>query len=314
MRTALLLGVLLTPVTSVAQTWAVTAQAPVAGTALASTNIYPLITSQPATLPAGPVPAGPFLACTVGGGATHAVVGADWSPSVPGQVAPLAFAASCTWGCGMNVLFGVATASLQADIDLLLQAPQATSGRLRLHVSPNQPSPLQATHTVDVDVGADGIVDYRASTQQADLALQIPANGVVVRVSLRIAALVGSGTGFGSLGVTAEFFPGEPVLSVFDTTGAGASLTWQQTPGQMALTLGEPTTTPLLMAFGTQPLSIPVLPTVTVLVTLDVLLATGSVTLPAVSLPPGSAFYVQGLVLDATNTLRSSNSVRLYWP
>ena len=55
-------------------------------------------------------------------------------------------------------------------------------------------------------------------------------------------------------------------------------------------------------------------PTVTVLVTLDVLLATGSLTLPAVPLPPGTTLYVQGLVVGATHTLRSSNSVRLYWP
>jgi hypothetical protein len=71
---------------------------------------------------------------------------------------------------------------------------------------------------------------------------------------------------------------------------------------------------PLVLAFGAQPVSIPLLPTVTVLVTLDWLVATGSMTLPAVPLPPGTAIYVQGLVLDATSTLRSSNSLLAYWP
>ena len=299
MRTTLLFGVLVTTASAVAQSWAVSAQAPVQGTASVAT----VFGAHTATLPAGPVPAGSFLVCNNGFGN----VGAIWSPSVPFQVAPLAFAASCTWAS--TAIVGV-VAGMNADLDLTLQAPQPTGGWLRLRTWPNQVAYVTA-HIVDVDLGADGIVDYHANgQQQADLPLQIPANGVVVRLSLRLHAMYYNLMS-GALGVTAEFFP-EPTLSVFDTMGAGTALTWQQTPGQTTLTL-DPTTTPLLMAFGAQPVSIPLFPTVTLLVTPDVLLATGSVTLPA-TVPPGTSIYAQGLVLDATNTLRSSNSVRVFWP
>jgi len=302
MRTTLLFGVLLTSAPAVAQSWAVSAQAPVQGTASVAT----VFGAHTATLPAGPVAAGLFLGCNNAG----ANVGAIWSPSVAGQVAPLAFAASCTWANTMPG--GPSVVSLNADLDLTLQAPQPTGGRLRLRTSPNQVLD-GTTHTLDVDLGADGIVDYHAlSQQQVDLPLQIPANGVVVRLSLRIVAVTYGGPLSGALGVTAEFFPGEPLLQVFSTMGAGTVLSWQQTPGQATLTL-DPTTTPLLMAFGAQQVWVPLFPTVTLLVMPDVLLATGSVTLPA-AVPPGTSIFAQGLVLDATNTLRSSNSVRVFWP
>jgi hypothetical protein len=217
-------------------------------------------------------------------------------------------------------LGSVAAASLQATIDLTLTSPQPLGGRLVVRMVGGPPT--QALDYIDLDIGADGSIEFRIAASQSDpgtvdLPLAIPATGAVVRVAFRLAMLpfVGATPPYStSVGLDARFFPGEPAISVFDTTGAGAAVGIGHPigSGSATLSIGTPAETPVLMAIGAFPTVVPLLPTVTV--SPDVTLAgLGSITLPLPPFPAGTAIWFQGLVIDIGGTPRSTPSVRALW-
>jgi hypothetical protein len=313
--------VLLTFVASaMAQAWSIIARAPSVGSA-GATVFQGLPFGQSSTLPIGPVAAGSFLAASVTYLGSSASAAGTWTPSVGGQVAPLAFTVSATAGAQVGP-GAVAGSALAATIDLLLNAPQPVAGRLvvrMLGTAPTQPADF-----LDLDVGADGSIEFRIATGASnpgtvDVPLSIPATGAVVRVAFRVFAQVAGAPYSLSTGVALEarFVPGEPAIAVFDTTGAGAAVGIDHPIGSniVTLSIGTPAQTPYLMAIGALPILVPLLPTVTVLVTPDVTLTgLGSITLPLPPFPGGTALYFQGLVIDTAGTPRSTPSVRALWP
>lgn len=185
-------------------------------------------------------------------------------------------------------------------------------------------APTQPADYLDLDVGTDGSIEFRIAANApnpgtVDVPISIPANGALVRVSFRaLAQIAGAPYSVSTgVGIEARFVPGEPAIAVFDATGAGAVVGIDHPIGNNTVTLsiGTQAQTPYLMAIGGLPILVPLLPTVTILVTPDVTLAgLGSITLPLPPFPGGSAIYFQGLVIDTAGTPRSTPSVRALWP
>lgn len=307
--------------TATAQAWSITASAPSVGSA-AATLFQGLPSSQSATLPIGPVAAGSLLAASVGSLGSSASAGGTWTPIAGGQATPLVFTLSATASAQVGGPGTVAFSASSAVIDLTLNAPQPVAGRLIVRMV--GAAPTQPADYLDLDVGADGSIEFRIAANvpnpgTVDVPLSIPANGALVRVSFRAFAQVAAApysvsTG---VGIEARFVPGEPAIAVFDATGAGAVVGIDHPIGSNTVTLsiGTPAQTPYLMAIGALPILVPLLPTVTVLVTPDVTLAgLGSITLPLPPFPGGFAIYFQGLVIDTVGTPRSTPSVRALWP
>jgi len=309
---------------SSAQGWSITAHAPFVGTATASVlNIY---SGPPATnsagLPVGPVLPGTFLTCS----ATHPFTGGLGSvsmsciPSVVGSLAPLAFTTNSLCGSqGSYVSGNNASASGNARIDLTLHAPQPVGGRLwvRTFGSDTAAQYSSASSRIDLDVNADGTIEVSAYAGSAstplDVPLQILATGAVIRLTYNTSTFaVNSATATRT--IEAQFFPGEPAVAPFATfAGAATMSVTHSVLGWVNLSIAGPGLTPVLMAFGGTATSVPWLPSVTVLVSPDVLIGTtGSITIPLPPLPPGM-LYAQGLVVDSVGTLRGTNSVRFLW-
>jgi hypothetical protein len=304
--------------TAVAQGWSLTANAPFQGTA--TTTLTPIVGppfTQSSILPVGPVTPGMFFLCSVSSPLTGTWVSTSWDPNPPQHQGPLAFSATETF---MFISQGGAyaanpTATLDAVLDLTLHAPQPTSGRLHVRRGDSF-----APGSIALDLGADGGIDFLANgpafgTYELDLPLRIPAGGQVIRLHYQLnLPSLGLQSPPLTLSIAADFYPGEIILGTYDTTGMGTFLSAWQTPGSVSLQLGNPNQTPLLLAFGAQPTNIPLLPTVTQLVSLDAIYATGAMSLPLPQLPSGTTIFCQGLSLDASNTLLSSNSIRALWP
>ncbi|HEU4419136.1 MAG TPA: hypothetical protein VFT55_09370, partial [Planctomycetota bacterium] len=175
---------------------------------------------------------------------------------------------------------------------------------------------------ISLDVAADGSIEFIGvmgglNPGPVDIPIQIPAAGAVVRVRFGVFAQSYQSP-YITTGVVveAQFFPGEPAVHTFDTIGAHAWIGIDHGfGGTVTLTIGNPSHTPVLLAFGAQPVQVPILPTVTLCVTLDAIYPVGPlITLPLPPLAPGTAIYCQGLVLDSIGTPRSTNSVRALWP
>ncbi|HEX6813653.1 MAG TPA: hypothetical protein VF384_18685 [Planctomycetota bacterium] len=313
---------LLTLVSQVyAQGWSITANAPVPGSASASAMWGITVVSNSATLPAGPVAPGTFLTCSASlyGSSSLAMT---WTPSVSGLAAPLAFTASSTCSSQVPITSVATTASGNAQIDLTLRAPSPVAGLLWVRViAPGTPQSLSSS-TIGLDLMADGSVEVSAqlgaSSDPVVLPLQIPASGAVVRLSYNAQSTAPGVSQYVNLHRTIEalFIPNAPVVTPFATTGTGAAMTISHAfPGTVTLTIGPPPFTPALIVFGATPLNVPLLPTVTILVSPDILIANvGSITLPLPPLPSGTAIYAQGLVIDTAAVPRSTNSVRALWP
>jgi hypothetical protein len=302
-----------------AQSWSIVGNAPVAGSA--SVLITGSAGPQTASLPAGPVAPGQFLACSATTTSGTASVAATWSPSVVGQVAPLAFTA--TTQITFQLAHNLAQSTLNAQVDLTLHAPQPTAGRLWVRSIAGLSIASLLGAGISIDVGADGTIEFVAqlgygpTPGPVDIPLQIAATGTVLRLSFGASAwaymspIITTG-----VLVEAQFFPGEPAVHSFATMGAGAWIAIDHgISGVVTLSIGHANQTPLLLAFGAQPVQVQILPTVTLLVTLDAIFPVGpTITLPLPPMPPGTAIYCQGLVLDSLSTLRSTNSVRALWP
>jgi hypothetical protein len=298
-----------------AQVWTLTASRPTPATA--SAGMLPSVITN--TQPAGPVSPGSIVAATASGPGSSASAGASWQSGVTGQTAPLAFSVSCQAGASYSGGgFGVVSASVAATLDVTLAAPQLTGGRLVL--SGTQTNFGGGSGSIGVDVAGDGTVDYQVPSPQSASGLAVdvlvPAGVSLIRVTLAASFSVVGAPNNGGIGLSlaAQFFPGQVVVSSFDTTGAGTNLVITR-PAANTVTVALPTflQTPVLLAFGMQPTQVPLTPFVTQLVTLDSVFAVGSMTLTLPTLPPGTELYCQGLVLQF-GTLRSSNSVRAIWP
>jgi hypothetical protein len=304
-----------------AQTWSITAHAPVVGTATASVHQSATsVSTQTAQLPVGPVAAGQFLASQVSFLNSTSQAMAEWQPSVAGSLAPLAFTARVA-SCFQGAVAVYGGGNLTATLDLALTVPNQAIGRLLVQFTATSPlDPLYAPlNSIKLDVGANGSIEVMASPTgspgSATLPMVIPATGALIR--LQFATFLPPSL-VGSLGndvhLTAQFVLDPVQVAPFDTTGAGSVLTISQfQPTSVTLHVGNPGETPLLLAFGAAPLQMPVLPTITLLVTLDALYPIGVMTLPLPPLPPGTAIYAQGLVLDAGGVPRSTNSIRALW-
>jgi hypothetical protein len=310
MRNAIVLVLALAPA-ALAQSWSVTASAPVVGSA--NTGAFPSGYGSSQTLPVGTVAAGTFLSTSSSSGAASA----SWSASVAGQVAPLAFTAALATLTSNNGSALFTSASVQARLDLTLRAPQPSGGRLFAQVS--SIGLFGGSGTISLDVGADGVVDFASSSfsgsGSADLALQIPAGGAVVRVLYSGSAAAPQGSyAQSSVNLAAQFLPGQPAVTAFDSTGAGQSITIAHPLGDSVSLSLSPFNQANVLVFGLQPLVQPITPTVTQLVTVDTVFALSSITLALPPLPPGTALYCQGLVVDPFGVLRSTGSVRALWP
>lgn len=329
----LLLGAL--PTALAAQSWSITGVVPSLGTATGTitTNFAPpVVVTTP--LPPGPAPAGTFFTPTAALGNAHADGEASWSPTFADLVAPVGFeaishgAAAASWPPGPNQ--GSSRMQMDAAIVLTLVPPQPVGGRLVLRwLGRNIDVPVAM---IDVDVGDDGTIELAATSQgfsysdpwrSLELPLTIGANGLPIRLRYRcdiVAAAWGSSAAhdFTTMTVTGQFFPQQAAIEPFDDTGATASL-WSSHGLDDTASLSlryQYQPVPGLIAFGTQPLVAPVpgLPFVTQLVLIDTFVIAGDLAFLMPQLPPGTAIFAQGLVVDPTGTPRSSNSVRALWP
>lgn len=321
---------------AVAQSWSITAalSAPATYSSIVFRNSGTAMGSG--STPAGAVGPGAFLTGGVassGPGATS--ISGSWLPSVAGSTQPLAFSveqrgsAQADYGPTNPYL---AYATLAAQLDLTLQAPQPTSGRLLVRYrATNAPTASGGgSGSLTLDIGADAVVDFTATLAGAanglletvDLPVQIPAGGQVLRVaySFTVSSLSSSGfavpTSSASMTIEAEFFPDQPALQTFDTTAAGAQLVTQHsTNNAVSLAIGSLSLPqPGWLIFGFQPTLVVWAPTITQLVTADTILAVSAMTIVPPVLPPGTALYVQGLAILPGNALATTNSVRCLWP
>jgi hypothetical protein len=318
-----------------AQAWSITATAPFVGSASATitSNFMPPVTVT-GTLPIGPVAPGIFFvngaSLSGTGGSGSASSRTEWTPSVPGQLAPLAFLVKTSSGVGGNVAPGpynvVSTTSIGAVIRMSLQAPQPTTGRLAVRYRGVRCDFGNAS--ISFDIGANGSVELMCISQhgcgapwEADnLPLVIPATGTLVEILFHsdcgANALLGHHGA--SMTVEAQFFPGQAVVDEFAVTGASADLGWEhRLDDTVFLTPGCPYPTCFaaasLVVFGVQPMTVPITPTLVQLVSIDAVAAAPFAALMP-PMPPGSLLYCQGLVLDTTGALRGTRSMRAFWP
>jgi hypothetical protein len=172
--------------------------------------------------------------------------------------------------------------------------------------------------SIGVDVGGDGTVEFVADYLMPYAVVDVPLPVGVTTIRLACVASHGQfvqDNGGTTVTVQGQFFPNEPAIHSFDATGAGTTLRVDHPAGDtVTLSIGGLFQPPVLLAFGFQPVVVPLAPYVTQLVTLDTVFAIGSITLTLPALPSGTALYCQGLVLQPSNVLISSNSVRAIWP
>jgi hypothetical protein len=294
-----------------AQGWSITADAPVPATALAGG--FPGISN---TRPAGPVAPGQIISQAASGSGWSASAGASWAASIAGQTAPLAFAVNCFANSSTTQQPYIA-ASVSVTLDLTLHMPQTVGGRLVVTGTWGSVG-VGGNNTLGLDVGGDGVVEFTNSTTNLlamPIDVPVPSGVNLIRLTFQAGYLVISpdngGTG---LSLQAQFYPNEPAVHAFDTTGAGTMLSVDHTTGN-SVTIGLSTAlqTPVLLAFGFDSLVAPLAPGVTLLVTPDVIFPVGSMTLSLPPLPPGTTLFCQGLVMQF-GAYRSSNSVRAIWP
>ncbi len=319
-----------------AQSWAITGSlsAPASASCVISTVSPPATNS--ASAPAGyPILQGFSLGATGAAGTANGNVGIGYSPSVIGQTAPLGF--RITSGGNASIQSGIPftpgqTVIVQADATLLMHmtAPNATAGRLffrsQYHYS-DLASPLAR---VSVDLGADGsweVLNYQGYTpgpqtggDEWSLLCSIPVTGLPVALHITNQTLCGFWVNpvftSSSMVVEAQFFPDEPVVSQFQCTPAAFALAYHQSEDDHVTISFQLWPFPGLLVFGSQTMNVPApgIPTLTQLVSIDAVVLAPSVTLPMPSLPHGSMLYAQGLAIEPSGILRSSCSLRAFWP
>jgi hypothetical protein len=239
-------------------------------------------------------------------------------PSVPGQSAPIAFTARAFATASSSLpTFVFVSGSVSTQLDLSLQMPAPVGGRLLLTGSYSSFGGA-GSGSIGVDVGGDGTVEFVADYLMPYAVVDVPLPVGVTTIRLACVASHGQfvqDNGGTTVTVQGQFFPNEPAIHSFDATGAGTTLRVDHPAGDtVTLSIGGLFQPPVLLAFGFQPVVVPLAPYVTQLVTLDTVFAIGSITLTLPALPSGTALYCQGLVLQPSNVLISSNSVRAIWP
>ena len=223
--------------------------------------------------------------------------------------------------------FSVATGtSMDAAARVTLTAPNTVGGRLALRYTG---SISDFGHSdIDVDLGADGTIDLAVSAgvfpsgTWRDIEFPAVLSGAPYVIDLHFSHSCGTSSvnsqfsGHGATAqIEAQFFPGQPAVQLFDVTGAGAGISAQHAlDNSVFLATGGPPQLASVLVFGQQPTSVTITPLLTQLVTIDAVVFDSSVTLPLPLLPPGSALYCQGLVVDTGGVLRSTPSIRAVWP
>lgn len=114
--------------------------------------------------------------------------------------------------------------------------------------------------------------------------------------------------------IEVQFFPGQPAVAAFDSTGSVQSITIDHPLGDSVTLSLSALNQGNVLIFGFQPMVQPITPTITQLVSVDTVFVLTSITLALPPLPPGTALYCQGLVIDPFGVLRSTRSVRALWP
>jgi len=310
------------------------AEVPFAGTAqaFAMTGLSPLFVND--TLPPGPIATSASFTNRVAFSVSYngnAQTIASWMP-ISATGAAVAFEVTARGTASLGSSGPVATlfvsSVMDATVDFMLAASSPASGRMVLqHDGLVSPAPSPSLTTVSVDVHADDLLDLVAvathgGPSRVELPVSMTSAGTVVRVRFQpsgsaLAMPHSFGVQYDSrVTVQVLFFPDEPVVTPFDDTGASAVLTADHTlSNDLTLSLDYLSQqAPGLLVFGTQPVSIPILPTVTQLVAIDTWFPVTTATFALPLLPPGIEVYCQGLVADSTGTLRSSNSIRAIWP
>jgi len=313
-----------------AQGWSITAISPTGGVAAGQlTSSFAPPVNVNSTLSSGPFTTGVFLSADAVLGASHANSSAEWASPFPGQVAPLGFRvfvfarAIVSPPAGPNQV--AATTTLDADALFVLQAPSPGGGRVVLTYLGQQSEVLSHAAVMDVDVGADGTIEMAATShdpfaRMMELPLQIAASGTPIRIHITAnanwaATHPNTSVQTVSLEVTAQYFPDQAAVGHFDATGATVDLAGFHALDDR-LTLVLPSQSVGAIVFGSQPMVAPVVgfPLVTQLVSFDAF-ALGRVLLLAMPpLPPGTRIYAQGFVLEPSGIMRSSNSLRAWWP
>lgn len=302
-----------------AQTWTISAQAPVVGSASATVWSGGLLDQQTAQVPIGPVAQGTLLTCSANVTGASSSTGGGWQVLSTGASPSFRVNSGAS---ASNPAAGLASAGM--DVVLLVRFASAVpvAGRLHLQGSGGAYPPGSTNSVSEVDVGNDGTIDFTYSISSGPASIFVPvvlhAGTLDVRVQLRasagVALLAQSETMLKA--ITATLVPSVPTISNFDWTGAGASLAWSvPSLNQLTLTTAVASQTPLLLVFGSQPVVVPLFPGVTQLVgAIDAVFATGTMSLQLPLLPAGTALYVQGLVLDGAGAMVTTQSVRALWP
>jgi hypothetical protein len=283
-----------------------------------------------------------------GGGGSASLTAAD---SFPGQVAPTAFRLGAGATAGAFASPGwfptgasaTGSASIAATFRFTFSSPTPFADVLRLASSQSVTSYSTSFGTTielasgsaqtRIDIGADGTFEhtFNPSPMRPDSGpIELPVSfqstldvDVVVQLSQTAAAnsslwlgAMASGSANATLSgeLNADYF----VVQERDTTGAGAQLEFVHgVQGDLDLTIQTDLYSPPpsigLFAVGVQPVSVPLLPTATQLVSADaiVLGAQASGTLPR--LPAGTAFCVQGFGVNAAGNWVSTRSLQVLW-
>jgi hypothetical protein len=278
----------------------------------------------------GVVPPGTVFVNSASFGASSGQSSVTVLDSVPNQVAPFAFAiessASAVASPPTGPVAEAVSTSMQATVRLTLAAVQPTRGRLQVVYSGYEYD-IGAAH-VAMDVGADGSVEVAASSQvfspslseiALDLPLVIGAQPVPIQLQVDntagASAVNGQFDGHGA-GLTFEvrFFPGQPVIEGFGWASATAQLHAEHRRDNVVDLRLYPTGQPGLFAFGLQSTSVAWTPTLTQLVVVDSLVVADQLLIAMPSLPPGTEWFCQGLVVSPSGELLGTSARRAFWP
>lgn len=300
-----------------------------------------------ATVIAGPL-ALPLSINSSSSGGSASLTAAD---NFSGQVAPTAFqftghasAYASASPVGFPPTGGYAASSkrINATFRLTFSTPTPFTGALRLQSSQYYTwysfglgttiESASGSATTRIDIGADGTIEHEfvAGVGVNVGAIELPVAfqstlvvDVVVQLTQSASAssspwASASASGSADMTLTGELNDDYFVVQEHATTGATSYLGFDHGfSGNLDLELksqpSSATTMSGLFAIGLQPVVIPLLPTVTQLVTLDAIAMGGHANATLPPLPSGTTLYVQGFGVDAIGDLTSTRSLRVLW-
>lgn len=225
---------------------------------------------------------------------------------------------------------GWGAVGVYATIRTTLTTPSPVRGRLALAWFY---SGTAGVCTTEVDVDANGTIDATTLHQSSPpwrSAFEIPLvidsardiDFVFDCASYTIASQT-TQSHSAQFVLQATWHPDQPAVQEHEVTGATADLLFTHTPNNhldldIRSTTGSPwwpgIPLPGMVVVGLQPTNVQVYPTLTQLVTADLLLAGSQFSVPLPNLPPGWELYTQGIGFDHTGAWLGTRSLRLAWP